>query len=118
MVSARHRRIVALLVLGAALAVAAWRLTPFVTDALSPGDQSRNLRLAQEFISAHEQSIRGDSRFQQVDLITFTGRGGCIMVIGIVASAADAQDLKRLISAKQPPVEVRYDITSTAPPTI
>jgi hypothetical protein len=33
------------------------------------------------------------------------------MVIGNVPSEADARDLKRMLSAKRPPVEVRYEVT-------
>lgn len=110
-------RIIALLLLGAALAFLVIRLMPFIDEAGSPGSQAENLRLARGFIAAHDKAIHSDSRFEQIILAAFTGRGGCLQVMGNVASEADRRDLRRTVMAKKPPVEVFYTVYVGLQPT-
>ena len=115
MVSARSR-VVALLILGAALVFLLVRLLPFAADALIPRrSQAENLRLAREFIAAHDSQLHADPRFRKVRLDAGTVRGGCIVVIGSVASPSDSQDLRRMLLAKKPPVELWYQVDVGSP---
>jgi hypothetical protein len=71
----------------------------FVTDAIwSRGSQSQNSGLARQFIAAHDGEIHKDPRFHDVRLVDATIRGGCIGVIGSVASDTDNQDLRRILN--------------------
>ena len=115
--NARLFRIGALLVLGVALAS---RLIPLVFE--SPTNRRlANVRLAGQFIAAHENEVHADPRFRNVHFglhdVSQSRRWSpwyCIIVTGSVASEADAQDLKRVLAAKRPTVELRYQLDVTA----
>jgi hypothetical protein len=80
-----------------------------------------NVRLAGQFIAAHENEIHADTRFRNVHFglhdIDRDRRWSpqlCILVIGSIESETDAQNLKRLLMAMRPPVELCYQLDVTA----
>ena len=117
LVNARLFKIGALLILGVALAS---RLIPLVFE--SPITRAgENARLAGQFIAAHENEIHADHRFRNVHFALSAVRPAghwspayCIVVVGNVASENDAQDLKRLLVAKRPPVQLSYQLDVSA----
>lgn len=91
-------------------------VSPYLPEEVWPRNgQIRRVKLATEFIAAHASAIHADPRFSDVQVAPFQGRGGCIFVYGSVPSETDRRDLKQIINAKIPPVEVWFNVTTTAP---
>ena len=87
----------------------------------SPGGrQSRNMKLAEQHIVTLKPMFNADPRFAGVELTSFTGAGGSLMVYGEVAAQGDVDAADALVKRSKPacPVVLRVRVRpSTAPAT-
>jgi ferric-dicitrate binding protein FerR (iron transport regulator) len=106
------QRRLALLLAGGALVILVLSVLPFADDLFTapyrPGEQARNLQLADEHAAKLQPTLDADPRFRGVRLTHYTGEGGCLAAVGTVASAADLRDLQRLVIASRPPTKVIF----------
>lgn len=98
----------------AVLLIASAIYYPFVPH----GQQSRNMKLAEEHIVVLMPLFSADSRFAQIELSAFTGEGGSLLVYGEVATKADVDAADRIVKQSNPPCPVafRVHVASTTIP--
>jgi hypothetical protein len=106
------RRRIVLVFAGLALVILVCKLIPFIDEVFAEpyqfGQQARNIRLADEHAAKLLPTLRADTRFQNIDLHSYTGHGGSLAAIGTVATASDLHELQRLVIVSRPPVKVVF----------
>jgi hypothetical protein len=70
---------------------------------------NERLRLADGHASVVRQQLEADPRFSGIDVESFTGGNGTLLVTA-VAQPGTAQDLRRIVESTSPPVPVIYEV--------
>ena len=68
---------------------------------------NQRLQLADKHAPIVRSLLQADSRFSDIDVGSFTGDDGCLLVVATVEPRS-ANDLKKLVASTAPPVHVRY----------
>jgi hypothetical protein len=86
----------------------AWKYAPL-------RQQMRNIAAAERHIPALLPVLAKEARFAGVELKAYTALNGSLLANGEVASDADLTELKKIVTASQPPVEVIYKVRVISP---
>ena len=108
---------IAMLFLVALAAILAFiAVTPYLPERIWPPNAVvRRVKLASEFIASHGAAIRSERRFSDVQLAAFKGHGGRLFVYGTVPSEIDRRELEQMIHARNPPVDVMFEVRADGP---
>lgn len=93
------------------LYVALFAVAVAVYYPFSPARRQRsNMLRAERHIESLAPRLEADPRFANVRLRPFTAEGGSLGVFGTVASDEDAEALRSLVRASNPPVELAFRV--------
>ncbi len=82
---------------------------------LTPGARQRwNLHLAQVHADKLRTTLSKDPHFNRVQVSTYTGGGGSLMLTGEINNVDDKAALKKLVDTTHPPVNVFYMTITSA----
>ena len=76
---------------------------------------AHNMAQAEAHVPLIQQALKGNTKYTEVQVLPFTGNGGCILVRGTVPNSKDTDGLERLIESTQPPVSILYDLNRISP---
>ena len=97
-----------------ALACLVAAIVIFVYYPFSPGGrQARNMRRAQQLIPQVQRKIPREVRFNQIELGSYTGAGGSLLIHGFVTSQADLTELHALLDPLKLDVPVVWHVVVT-----
>jgi len=103
-VTARGLQIIAIVtMLGVAAVLLIQRFGPF------PSQMAR-MAQAEQHIQILRPMLQSDARFTNITLHPFTGAGGSLSLSGELLSESDLAELKQIVLASKPPVEVVYRV--------
>ena len=103
-ITASGLKIIALVtVLGIAAVLLVWRFGPLPR-------QLKNMAAANQHIQILRPMLDQDARFTNVKLHTYSAAGGSLLLAGELLSDGDLADLKQIVLASKPPVEVVYQV--------
>ena len=72
------------------------------------------MRLARLHADKLGPVLSRDARFPQIKLTVYTGAHGSLMVMGEVDNDEDKDELKKVVAASEPPVEVLFMVWTRA----
>ncbi len=73
--------------------------------------QARNLRKANDHLPTLRKALEGFPESKgRFTVGAFTGRGGCLMLVGRAKTERDLEDVKRALEATNPPVPILYRV--------
>jgi hypothetical protein len=75
-----------------------------------PTLQERNMAMAEEHVPVVQSALGKDPRFAAVKLGVYTGREGCLWVLGHVRSEEDKAALERAVESTNTPVPVHWTV--------
>ncbi len=78
----------------------------------SPGaKQTKNLKIADQFnAQILSPLIEKNAKFIEVNSSSYTGNGGCLIIIGYTETEEDLNDLKRLVESTNPPLFIKWKV--------
>jgi len=74
-----------------------------------------NMRAVEQHIPVLRTLLDSDSRFGRIELSTYTGSNGSLMVRGELDSDEALEDLKESVGDSGPPAEVEYSVIVMTP---
>lgn len=101
----------------AIIAFAAEELSHRVDEFRSNARQMANIAAAERHLPSLQKLLKADGRFDEIELMGFTGSGGSIRVNGTVESEEALQALKVIVLSSNPPVTVLYHASILDPET-
>jgi|GEM_PF-1497475 len=72
--------------------------------------QLRNLEAARKHAQLLTPHLHSNSLFKHIELGTYTGDNGCLLVAGYVEQQTDMDALRNFIESSQPPVPIKFSV--------
>lgn len=72
--------------------------------------QARNLAIAAEHIPVVRKVLDKDERFADIRAFAYTGKDGCLGIIGSVYGHNAMDDLEKAVQATAPPIHVHWEV--------